>query len=31
MQPGIFDEITNLIEVSGTGLAQGQKVEVPAP
>jgi hypothetical protein len=30
VQPGIFDEITNLIEVTGTGLAQGQKVEVPA-
>lgn len=31
VQPGIFDEITNLIEVTGTGLAPGQKVEVPAP
>jgi hypothetical protein len=31
VQPGIFDEITNLIEVAGSGLAQGQKVEVPAP
>lgn len=30
VQPGIFDEITNLIEVTGTGLAQGQTVEVPA-
>jgi len=31
VQPGIFDEITNLIEVTGTGLAPGQQVEVPAP
>jgi peptidoglycan hydrolase-like protein with peptidoglycan-binding domain len=31
VQPGIFDEITNLIEVSGTALAPGQQVEVPAP
>jgi hypothetical protein len=31
VQPGIFDEITNLIEVTGTGLAEGQQVEVPAP
>jgi hypothetical protein len=31
VQPGIFDEITNLIEVTGSGLAPGQKVEVPAP
>src|SRR5262249_34325535 len=30
VQPGIFDEITNLIEVTGTGLAQGQKGEGPA-
>ena len=29
VQPGILDEVTNLIEVSGTALAPGQKVEVP--
>jgi peptidoglycan hydrolase-like protein with peptidoglycan-binding domain len=31
VRPGIFDEITNLIEVTGTALAPGQQVEVPAP
>lgn len=28
VQPGIFDEITNKVEVSGPGLAAGQRVEV---
>ncbi|MEV5571951.1 peptidoglycan-binding domain-containing protein [Spirillospora sp. NPDC052269] len=29
VQTGLFDETTGLAEVSGQGLAQGQKVEVP--
>jgi len=29
VQPGIFDEVTNLVEVDGRGLHAGQKVEVP--
>jgi peptidoglycan hydrolase-like protein with peptidoglycan-binding domain len=29
VQPGIFDEVSNLVEVSGPGLAAGQRVEVP--
>jgi HlyD family secretion protein len=29
--PGLLDEITELIEVTGTDLAPGQQVQVPAP
>ena len=29
VRPGIFDEVTNLVEVDGGGLGAGQKVEVP--
>lgn len=29
VQPGIFDEVTNLVEVDGAGLDAGQQIEVP--
>jgi hypothetical protein len=29
--PGLFDDIAGLVEVSGPGLAAGQRVQVPAP
>jgi hypothetical protein len=31
VEPGLLDDITGLIEVSGAGLAAGQRVEVPVP
>lgn len=30
VRPGVFDEATGLVEVSGDGLAEGQRIEVPA-
>jgi len=30
VRPGLFDEVSGLIEVSGDGLAEGMDVEVPA-
>jgi peptidoglycan hydrolase-like protein with peptidoglycan-binding domain len=29
VQPGLFDETAGIVEVSGSGLAEGQRVEVP--
>ena len=31
VQTGLFDEIGGVVEVSGPGLAAGQRVAVPAP
>jgi peptidoglycan hydrolase-like protein with peptidoglycan-binding domain len=31
VRPGIFDEVTNLVEVDATGLDAGQTIEVPEP
>jgi peptidoglycan hydrolase-like protein with peptidoglycan-binding domain len=31
VRPGIFDEVTNLVEIDGAGLNAGQTVEVPEP
>jgi len=31
VRPGLFDEVSGLIEVSGDGLTEGMTVEVPAP
>jgi peptidoglycan hydrolase-like protein with peptidoglycan-binding domain len=31
VEPGLYDDATRLVEVTGAGLAEGQLVEVPAP